>query len=1176
MRLLQKDQCGIGHPVNPVTGVKFLTGEAELDFTLPGKLPLHWQRSYFSDQHGTEWLGRGWSLPFFSHLKRAGDALLLVDTQGSEICLPLLEPGGYRALHKLGMQVRREANGRYRLTMADGGMHHVFAPLAIDDADPRGEHANLLPLVSVVNQYGDEIRVLYGEGGFPISIYDAVGRVLALHYITLLQADGRSVRRLQRVMLGDEALVSYGYSPEGNLFRVCNAEGELTREYRYCNHILVEHSQPGALVARYEYDHYAPEGRVVRSEDNLGQSWQFRYLPERTEVTDALGRTTRYLFDDSGALVGHIDAAGNTTSREMGARGDPVRIMDAAGRVRLVTYDPRGNMTSLTNADGARVEIQYHPQWQQPTLIRDATGEVTRLEYDDVGNLLRRTDALGHATSYAWDERGHLVGITDAHGRQQHIGYDDRGQMTSHMDCSGQTTRYGWDEWGYLACVTNAAGESTRYRRDRRGRPLEIVRPDGTCECFTYDIHGRLIGHVNALGACTRWERAADGQPVARVDSIGNRVSYEYDTLRRLCALTNENGAQYRFAYDVAGRLVEEQGFDGRLTRYRRDASGLLMEKLELGVQHACVYPDENHPDTLRTTYERSRAGRAIAATISRAHDGRVERCTWRYDMAGRLTEASNDSCRVERSYDALGQMVREVSHVGDQTLELGYEYDALGNHTVTVLPDRRCLNYLYYGPGRVHQINLAGEVICDIERDALHREVERTQGRLVSRYRYDRAGRLVAQQALERLVPEGAGAVLSRTYVHDATGNVLEVGGQTEGTRRYRYDSLGRLIGAGDEAFAFDPAHNRLDGPGDAPVKDNRITESGDIRYTYDVHGNIVVKAKGARTHARFDYSLKHRIERAHITRDAQVQQAEYGYDALGRRVYKKDASGTTLFMWEANRLLGERRAGRTLIYVYGHNSFVPVAQIESRDGAEHSKAEIRYYHTDQVGLPRELTARNGRVQWRAQYEAWGSLCATECYGSLHQPLRFLGQYYDAESGLHYNQHRYYDPDTGRFMTQDPIGLKGGINVYRYAMNPTRWIDPLGLTGVDLWLIGEDVGARSDGIWASSIDFGADHFIIDGHGTPGGGVLDEMDRTISPEQLGDRVRESWTYKKGKTIVLTICNAGKGGDSSFAQRLANNTGENVRASDGTVFPGYDANGVAQATTSGSWLTFTPK
>ncbi len=139
---------------------------------------------------------------------------------------------------------------------------------------------------------------------------------------------------------------------------------------------------------------------------------------------------------------------------------------------------------------------------------------------------------------------------------------------------------------------------------------------------------------------------------------------------------------------------------------------------------------------------------------------------------------------------------------------------------------------------------------------------------------------------------------------------------------------------------------------------------------------------------------------------------------------------------------------------YVYEPDSFTPLARMSvpmDRAEAEQSTApSLAYYHCDQIGTPQELTDEAGEVAWSARYRAWGAaqevISEAARKAGITSPLRFAGQYFDRETGLHYNRHRYYDPTSGRFVSKDPIGLTGGINAYQYAPNPISWIDPFGL----------------------------------------------------------------------------------------------------------------------------------
>ncbi len=157
---------------------------------------------------------------------------------------------------------------------------------------------------------------------------------------------------------------------------------------------------------------------------------------------------------------------------------------------------------------------------------------------------------------------------------------------------------------------------------------------------------------------------------------------------------------------------------------------------------------------------------------------------------------------------------------------------------------------------------------------------------------------------------------------------------------------------------------------------------------------------------------------------------------------------------MWQANNLIAEscyllgddkhRTDEQYRSFIYEPGSFKPLAQLEG----EGQKAEVFHYQLDHLGTPLALTRTSGATAWQVRYRAYGNVWREEI-AEVATPLRFQGQYYDAETGLHYNRHRYYQPDTGRFITPDPIGLAGGLNSYQYAPNPTGWVEPLGLSNV-------------------------------------------------------------------------------------------------------------------------------
>ncbi|GKS85273.1 hypothetical protein AVMA1855_13995 [Acidovorax sp. SUPP1855] len=407
--------------------------------------------------------------------------------------------------------------------------------------------------------------------------------------------------------------------------------------------------------------------------------------------------------------------------------------------------------------------------------------------------------------------------------------------------------------------------------------------------------------------------------------------------------------------------------------------------------------------------------------------------------------------------------------------------YDALGNRTESVLPSGKNVQWLYYGSGHLHQIRVDGHTVSDMERDALHQEISRTQGALTSRYGLDPMGRLVAHKVsreaalktlpgaateaslrdrdpptamsgppglsdlLARLPHLPSGHRIARHYQYDRGGNLTATQDSLRGASEYRYDALGRILSAhkgtrstaqgtqqGEEReqFTFDPAGNLLNpnrgGEQSAggvshereKVPTNRLTVYQDLRFTYDLHGNVVQRLVGWHTVQNYRYSAEHQIVEATVTRyrerpmpkavqagqvqtepPATVQTTRYRYDALGRRIDKTDAFGKTRFVYDGDLLAGEIRGSKVSEYLYEPDSFVPLAKLESEakqapaqiplghvatkdvvnEKAEDKDFAIYYYQCDQIGAPQELTDEAGRIVWAASYKVWGQTQALQ-----------------------------------------------------------------------------------------------------------------------------------------------------------------------------------------------------
>ena len=421
------------------------------------------------------------------------------------------------------------------------------------------------------------------------------------------------------------------------------------------------------------------------------------------------------------------------------------------------------------------------------------------------------------------------------------------------------------------------------------------------------------------------------------------------------------------------------------------------------------------------------------------------------YDPSGRLAGPQNAHSRHQYFYDKLGNLIREYRHDSlDGTARSHvwhHRYDALGNRTETIRPDGQRIGYLHYGSGHLHGITLNRNEIAAFERDKLHRETERTFGRHIRQEtQYDPMGRIL-QQIHNRS---------RREYGYDAAGQLTHIqsrGGQTQ----YRYDPIGRLIASVtpdfSETFAFDPAGNRLDLSGNKQdhtgqtnsqekpslnkVWGNLLKEYAGVHYDYDQRGNLIRKTRNGET---TDYHWNGYNQLVKI--ENRNGSTEYRYDPLGRRTAKIRNGETTVPIGI------EREDKPAEPYSYDPETD-PLLKIppEPQEQSE-VQPELVYYQLDHLGTPIAAHNAKGEAVWTAEYEAWGRIRQETVSDDpkANVPFRFQGQYYDEESGLHYNRFRYYDPEIGRFVSQDPIGLDGGLNIYVYVKNPVQWVDPSGL----------------------------------------------------------------------------------------------------------------------------------
>jgi RHS repeat-associated protein len=282
--------------------------------------------------------------------------------------------------------------------------------------------------------------------------------------------------------------------------------------------------------------------------------------------------------------------------------------------------------------------------------------------------------------------------------------------------------------------------------------------------------------------------------------------------------------------------------------------------------------------------------------------------------------------------------------------------------------------------------------------------------------------------------------------YGHDAVGNITSRGTDPEpanATHSYSYDELYRLINEinpnNTDQYSYDANSNRTefirDGGSTSYQIDpnsNRLDQVDSDQITHDDAGNITSDRNGSRT---FSYNQAGRLSEVY---ENGTLVASYSYNALGQRTSKTTQTGTTYYLYgPGGQLLGEYDQTGQPVKEYVHLNGEPLAQVDD--------TSITYLHTDHLATPRKATDEAGAVVWQWDSEAFGNKLPESSGATVN--LRFPGQYYDQETGLHYNYFRTYNPATGRYLESDPIGLEGGLNTYGYVGgNPVSFVDLLGL----------------------------------------------------------------------------------------------------------------------------------
>ncbi|WPN62906.1 RHS repeat protein [Pseudomonas sp. P9_32] len=1007
-----------GCPVSMVTGEELLTLD---DGTLDGRLPFVFTRLYRTSAADLDvGLGRGWSHALAHRLELEGEQVTWVDQENRRTTFPLpsaQRPAIHNSLARAAIYLGAEAD---ELIVAQPGENAAFLHF-------RDGHLSALS-----DRYDNRLTLQRNIHGDICRLDNGAGRALRLRYEQrhLIAVDYQSFHpaiTLDEAWRTEQTLVSYRYDGRFRLIEATNAAGESERYDYDDQHVILQRQLAGGASFYWEWQGVGPASRCVRHWASFAQMDSRYTWGEDGSVTvrHLDGSQKVYVHDERARLVRKVEPDGGEHLKAYDEQGRLIAEQDPLGAVTEYRYDDVGRLVALLPPDETPTSYEYRNGF----LHRRARGKaVWSYRRNARGEVIVLIDPDGRRTEYAYDAHGQLLATYDPDGGEHRFTWSRLGQLTEEMLPDGSRRCFSYDALGRLLSRQDEHGALTHYQWDAVGRLLQVTLPNGATRTWRYNAYGKVTAECDEQGRVTRYEYADDLHLVSRrLNPDGSELKYRYDSARLLLTeIENESGEKYQLDYTPNGLIRQQVGFDGQRTAYAYDLNGHLLEKTEYG---------EDGSQRL-TQYQRDAPGRLRVKTLP---DGQV--IEYRYDELGRLVHVNDGSDHpLAFEYDAQDRLVCE--HQGWGTLR--YRYDACGRLNHLRLPDDSQLDYHHAPGGALTAIDLNGTRLTE-HRFVGGRERQRQQGRLLSNYTYDEQGRLKAQTVWQSQQQQ----LFWRDYAYSAKGN-LQTLSDNRSRRSYQYDPLDRLTridfshSEPPEHFCHDPAGNLMmqDRPGPTTLKGNRLLKEGDRHYDYDAFGNLIRERRDQALVSAYRYDSQHRL--IGVT-TANGRETSYRYDAFGRRISKTVDGLTTEFFWQGDQVVAENSPRHHRSYVYEPGTFRPLAML---DGEGPEKATPFYYHLDHLGTPQELTSYSGQIVWSARYNGYGQLTELTHGGGeqLEQPLRFQGQYFDPESGLHYNRHRYYNPETGRYLTPDPSKLVGGLNGYRYTLNPTGWVDPLGL----------------------------------------------------------------------------------------------------------------------------------
>ena len=732
-------------------------------------------------------------------------------------------------------------------------------------------------------------------------------------------------------------------------------------------------------------------------------------------VADQDGKCIAYTYDTGGNLISAGDAAYTYSDFWNHA-------LTLAGKTTYA-WNENGLLASVA-ANGATTTLAYGENGE--VYEKSTTGTDVEYYYGASGNLLKKVDnATGIITQYRYDSEGRYIGETDNNGNVTGCVYDAKGNLTS-LSRNGKTTSFVYNSDGSVKSMTDASGIVTEYEYNSAGLVTAAYCSNNTSEAWSYDSKGRVISYTDARGTVARYGYDANGSQTS-VTIDGVTTEYAYDADGRCIGVSDALNGTTAYAYNADGRLTAFTDALGNVTMYRYDDSGML-DRITYadGTFEAYAYTADGSLSSWT-----SRAGETISyasndfgliagtvmpdgTEISYAYDAAgnmvsAGELSFAYDAAGNIvSQTYADGRRISYAYDSRGYVISlsdELGHVTNYTYTVDGNYDRLTDETGGLIVD-----YDYNADGSLSKIT-HGDGSCSAYTYNVYGEVTAIEnytaaGRLdtYTRYTYNSIGLRTA------MATQDGSWAYSYDQLNQLIGAVFTAqSGSVTQRLSYTYDAMGNRLTATENGVTTVYSYNNL----------NQIVSANGFSYRYDANGNLLEDEKRTYT-----WTADNRV--ASETLKSTGQAWVYGYDALGNRTSSTTNGVTTTYTVDVDgNVLGEYVDGAWSRSYYQGGL---LAGWTSADGAY-------YFNNDALGSVVSVTGVSGTANTYS-YDPFGNvLNSTE---NVANDFEYVGGYglMVNDSGTTFVRARNYDPETGRWISADPMEILGGDNTYVFCFN--------------------------------------------------------------------------------------------------------------------------------------------